>query len=171
MTTEKLYLTPGGQERLRRRLARARADYQAVCDDNPVAIEAGDNSGWHDNFAFEDNQRKMHQLARRIKDLEWIALHSEIVRSCSEPPGRVVLGSVVVLRFDDEDSEREIYLAGYDDGDPSIGRISYNSPLGRQILGTKPGDELEVRLAGGRRRLEIIDVLAAPVEEGRCEAD
>ena len=31
--------------------------------------------------------------------------------------------------------------------------------------------ELEVRLAGGRRKLEIIDVLAATAEEKRCEAD
>ena len=159
--------TPGGFRRLQRRIAEARAAWKAVCDDNPAALESGDTSGWHDNFAFEDNLRQLHQLGRRVRDLERVAGLAEIVPPLRAAPERVVVGATVRLAEDDGD-ERLVWIAGYDDGDPPAGRISYNSPLGRVLIGAEAGDVRVLRVEGRERRLEVVDLGPSPVGEGEA---
>ena len=70
MDGPRLLTTAAGQQRTASRLNKVRDAYDAVCASNGAAAEAGDNSVWHDNFDYEENQRQMHQLARRFRDLE-----------------------------------------------------------------------------------------------------
>lgn len=164
MTQARYYFTREGLARFHARLEEARAAYKAVCDDNPEARESGDSSVWHDNFAFEENQRQMHQLARRVRDMERILERAELVEARSRAPGRVVLGARVRYRFDDEERERSCAIASYQDGDPASGRVSYDSPLGRALVGARCGDEVELVVAGRARFVEVvaIEVAAEP---------
>jgi len=164
--SQRYVYTPGGLSRLRDRIASARAAYKAVCDDNPAALESGDTSGWHDNFAFEENQRQMHQLARLVRDLEAVAAQATVVPVPRHEPERVILGAKVAYRFLDEASERRGWLAGWEDGDPERGRISYNSPVGAALTGAEPGETREVRIGGALRQVEVVEVLC--LEEGEC---
>lgn len=161
-------LTPGGMKRLRERLDRTRAEYQAVCDDNPAALESGDSSGWHDNFAFEDNQRRMQMLAGRIRTLERMVERAEVTPGVTGTPERVVVGTTIRWRFEEEAEERCVWLAGFDDGEPKQGRISYNSPLGRALLGASVGELREVKLAGRERHIEVLALGPTPAEERRA---
>ena len=70
MSIDKLPTTPAGLRRLNQRLAAARQRYLDICADNEDAAGAGDTSVWHDNFAYEENQRQMHALARRLRDMQ-----------------------------------------------------------------------------------------------------
>ncbi len=164
--SQRYVYTPGGIARLHQRIASARAAYKAVCDDNPAALESGDTSGWHDNFAFEENQRQMHQLARQVRDLEAVAAQAIVVPIPIHEPDRVVLGVKFSYRFVDETSTREGWLAGWEDGDPDHGRISYNSPVGVALTGAEPGDTRDVRVGGVVRQLEVLDVSC--LETDRC---
>lgn len=158
--------TPGGILRLRQRLCQARLAYKNVCDSNPEAMEAGDSSVWHDNFAYEENQRQMHMLARRVRDLRQMMEAVEVVPLPVAPPQAVSIGTRV--RFvDDLGRERTVWIAGYDDGDPSSGRLSYNSPLARALLNASEGDQRELQLGGGRRTLEVIEISPAEQEDDR----
>jgi len=161
----RVVLTPGGKRRLQLRLALVRAEFDAVVADNPAALESGDTSGWHDNFAFEENQRRMHQLAHRVRELERILDRAEVVVPLREAPERVVVGTLVHWRFQDEPQVRSVWLAGYEDGDPSAGRVSYDSPFGRALLGAEEGDLREVTVAGRRRQLEILSCGPTPPED------
>lgn len=158
------YFTPGGLERLRARIQATQAEYKAVCDDNPAALESGDSSGWHDNFAFEENQRQMHRLAARIRELQRVFDQSELTPPLTAVPPRVVIGANVTWQMDDDDA-RTCWIAGYDDGDPAKGRLSYNSPLGKAMLGAVPGDMRSVMLAGQERWIEILSIGPTPPEE------
>lgn len=151
------YLTPAGRARLAVRAAAAREAYMKVSADNPEALESGDTSGWHDNFAFEENMRQMHQLARRVRDLEEILLLAEVVPPHPNPD-RAYIGTRVHWRFADEPQARVSVIAGYDDGDVDLGRLSYNSPLGRCIVGAEPGESREFYNNGQRREVEILAV-------------
>lgn len=150
-------LTPGGLTRLEQRIRAARAAYQGVIDDNPAALEAGDNSGWHDNFAYEENQRQMHQLARRVRDLELLRQRVRLAPLLATAD-RARVGTAVRFQFEGEDQVRACWIAGYDDGNPERGRVSYNSPLGRTLLGAEAGDTREVIMAERRRTLLLLDV-------------
>lgn len=165
--------TPGGMRRLNATIARVRAEYQAICDDNPAALESGDTSGWHDNFAFEENQRQMHRLARRVRDLERVQALAEEVSLLEEEPERVILGASVTWCFaDNPDDVRTVWIAGYEDGHPDVGRISYNSPLGACLIGAEEGDVRELRAGGRVRRIEVLEVGPTPVgaDEDREQA-
>jgi len=159
-TRDAYYFTAGGLARFRARLEAARAAYRAICDDNPAAREAGDSSVWHDNFAFEGNQRLMHQLARRVRELEHVLEQAEVVTLGGAAPDRVTLGVRVVYRLDDDREARWCVIVGYDEGAPKQRRVAYDAPLGRALLGARVGDERELELAGGMRwaRVESIEL-------------
>ena len=128
MSPTPLYTTPVGFNRLKERIAAARRAYLEVCSTNEEAAGAGDSSVWHDSFAYEENQRQMHQLSARVADLERSAAAIRVVPAAAEAPDRVRVGCRVTLLFLDDDSERTLYVAGWDDGDPAAGRISYTAP-------------------------------------------
>jgi transcription elongation factor GreA len=48
---------------------------------------------------------------------------------------------------------------GPDESDVEKGRISVVSPLGKALLGKKPGDELIIETPGGKRAYELVDIL------------
>lgn len=165
------YFTRDGLARFQQRLEAARLAYKQVCDDNPDARESGDSSVWHDNFAFEENQRQMHQLAGRVRELERVLDHAELVEVPAEAPQRVVLSARVRYRFEDDDAERACIIASYGDGDPSAGRVSYDSPLGRALLGARRGDEVELIVAGQSRWVEVVAIEPTrPAPEGAAGA-
>ncbi len=163
--SQRYVYTPGGIARLRARIAAARAAYKAVCDDNPAALESGDTSGWHDNFAFEENQRQMHQLARQVRDLETVASQATIVPVPRREPERLILGARFSYRFLNDAELRVGWLAGWEDGDPETGRVSYNSPLGIVLVGAEPGEVRQFRHGGHVRAVEVVDVTCLSEEQ------
>jgi transcription elongation factor GreA len=46
-------------------------------------------------------------------------------------------------------------LVGQTEADAKVGRISYNSPLGRALIGRQVGDEVEVTTPSGERYYKI----------------
>jgi transcription elongation factor GreB len=150
------HTTPAGHRRLLQRLADSRARYEAICATNGDAADAGDNSVWHDNFAYEENQRQMHAAARAVRDLQR-ALQSVVIVQPPAHPDRVALGTTVVL----EDQRGVLHrwsIAGFEDGDPTVGRVSYTAPLARALMGREPGDVVAWRLDGKPVELEVLSV-------------
>ncbi len=159
---ERLFTTAEGYERFRHRLDRARAAYDAVTASNGEAAEAGDNSVWHDNFAYEENQRQMHQLARRVRDLTEAMRRLQVVVP-PPSPSRVGLGSAVTV--DDGARTERFVIAGYEDGEPERRRVAYTAPLASSLLGAEIGEVRAVSVGGRRRELEVISIEAASPEE------
>jgi transcription elongation GreA/GreB family factor len=62
------------------------------------------------------------------------------------------------VRVRDADGEEEYTLVRRGEGDPAHGRISTESPVGRALLGARPGDEVEVQTPGGIRVLTIVEL-------------
>ena len=63
---------------------------------------------------------------------------------------RIVFGATVTLR-DDADKPIRYQIVGQTEADAKVGRISYNSPLGRALIGRKVGEEIEVTVPSGDR--------------------
>jgi transcription elongation factor GreA len=73
--------------------------------------------------------------------------------------GEVQPGSRVRVR--DADGEEEEYtVVRKGDADPTQGRISTESPVGRALLGGRRGDEVTALTPGGIRALTIVEVAA-----------
>lgn len=157
-----LFTTAPGLLRFRERVDRARAAYDAVIASNGDAAEAGDNSVWHDNFAYEENQRQMHQLARRVCDLTDALRRLHVVEP-SAAPTKVEIGSAVTI--DDGTRTERFVVAGYEDGDTDLRRVAYTAPLATALMGAEVGDARTVRVGGRVRELEVVAIEAVPAEE------
>jgi len=159
----RLFTTVAGYDRFVARVAKVRAAYDAVIASNGDAAEAGDNSVWHDNFAYEENQRQMHQLARRVRDLLDVQRRLEVVAP-SPTSSRVCFGCAVLVEGEDGEVER-LVIGGYEDGDPDLRRVAYTAPLALALVGAEPGDTRQVRVGGKARELTVISIELARAEE------
>lgn len=154
---ERFLTTPAGLRRFQDRLKDAIESYDRVVSTNAEAADAGDSSVWHDNFAYEENQRQMHQWARRIRDLRQTLTRMEVI-SPPTCPERVQVGCMVVLCNLDDDTEHTYIIAGYEDGDLSQHRLSYTAPLARALIGGEEGEVRSLRVGGRDRRFEILAI-------------
>lgn len=92
-------------------------------------------------------QARTAQLHRRLAALNMVNLDRI-------PRDKVGLGSVVtVVAEGAEETVFEIVVP--EDADPTIGRISPSSPIGKCLLGHEEGDTVEVRVPAGVRSYEI----------------
>jgi transcription elongation GreA/GreB family factor len=97
----------------------------------------------------------------RIADLE-VAVAA--VRALAPRPFTddqpVALGALVVV--DDDGRRLTYFVASHGGGEPladgTVQVVTPRSPLGVALVGKQPGDVVELRLAGRRRELEILDI-------------
>jgi transcription elongation factor GreA len=94
---------------------------------------------------------KLGQLRGRLRELSMI----DMTRI---PRDRAGLGSVVTVLDVDKGEETTYYLVTSEEADVANGRISTSSPIGKGLLGKKPGDSVKIQIPGGAREMEILKV-------------
>ena len=110
-----------------------------------------------ENADYLDAREEQALLERRIARLEE-RLRTARVVDPQPGNGRVDVGERVRLR-DLESGERlELELVGPLEADPSAGRISVVSPLGKAVVGLRRGQVASVDAPLGRRRLRVVAV-------------
>lgn len=67
---------------------------------------------------------------------------------------KVVFGATVTL-LDEDEKKVKYQLVGQVEADANQGRISYNSPLGRALIGRQVGEDVEVTTPSGDRYYAI----------------
>ena len=83
----------------------------------------------------ESLERQLSTVENQIKEIE--SLPTTLLHS------NVVIGSLATLEF--EGGVTKTYLLINSPGDPNLGLISTFSPLGKELLGRKIGDRIEVK--------------------------
>jgi transcription elongation factor GreA len=71
------------------------------------------------------------------------------------PRDKVGLGSIVTVKHEATGDESVYEIVVPEDSDPTIGRISPSSPIGKCLLGHEEGDSVEVRVPAGTKAYEI----------------
>lgn len=93
------------------------------------------------------------QLSRRLATLSAALDAAEVVAD----KGCAVIGRRATLR--EADGQAATYAIVYPgDGDPTEGWISADSPLGRALIGARPGDVVEVGAPAGRWSVSVESV-------------
>lgn len=94
---------------------------------------------------------RIAQLRKRVQDLSMVDM-SKI------PHDRVGLGSTVVVLDLAKDAEITYKLVTSEDADVTKGLISTASPIGKGLLGKRPGDEVSIPSPGGVRKMEVLSL-------------
>lgn len=87
--------------------------------------------------------------------LDALILAAEVVPALVTPPLTACFGARVVT-LDEDDVEMAVTLVGEHEADPAGGRINFQSPLGRALIGAAVGDTVVWRRPAGPRGLEVI---------------
>ena len=131
--------------------------------DRPQNIRAIEEARAHgdlsENAEYAAAKDRQGFIEGRIGELEFKVANAEIIETRKLPKDRVVFGSKVLLENIDTGEDVEYQLVGPDESDIEKGRISISSPLGKAILGKKPGDELTFEVPGGKRFYELVEIL------------
>ena len=128
--------------------------------ENIKAIEEARAHGdLSENAEFAAAKDRQGFIEGRIGELEFKLANADIILPDHLPKDRAVFGSKVLLENIETGEEVEYRLVGPDESDIAKGRISVSSPLGKAILGKKPGDELTLEVPGGKRIYEFVQIL------------
>jgi transcription elongation factor GreA len=119
------------------------------------ALEHGDLK---ENAEYHAAKEQQKQIDNRLADLADILGNSQIVDPTELEHARVSFGSTVVVCDMSTDEEMTYTIVGGCESNPDMGLISFSSPLAKQLLGKEEGDEVKVRLPGGEKELEVVDV-------------
>ena len=141
--TEPVLLTPEGLERLKQELETIRERRKEAGERMRDAFQPGDIE---DNPEYEQAKEEVGLLDSRIYELEEMIGRAQIIHerhgSVAEP------GSTIEI--EDNDGLVETYhLVGAVESDPSSGRISIESPVGRALVGKRKGDKVTVSVPSG----------------------
>lgn len=154
----KKYITRAGFEKLREQFRRLLYEERPrVTREVAVAAAHGDRS---ENYEYKLGKRKLREIDANIHRLQKQLESYEVVDPAARPrTDRVFFGATVTVQ--DEDGEEATYqIVGGDELDESLGpgRISYEAPLGRALLGKREGDAISVRRPAGEVELTILKV-------------
>ena len=131
--------------------------------ERPQNIKAIEEARAHgdlsENAEFDAAKERQGFIEGRINELGYKLATADIILTENLPKDRAVFGSKVLLENIDSGEEVEYRLVGPEESDIKEGRISVSSPLGKAILGKKPGDELTLIVPGGKRIYEFLDIL------------
>ncbi len=118
------------------------------------AISYGDLS---ENSEYDEAKNEQAFVEKRITELEEQIKAAEIISESKDAKGVVQIGSTVKLRFPNKE-EHEYTIVGSTEADPTMHKISNESPVGEAILGKKAREVVEVLAPGGKFKYEILKV-------------
>jgi transcription elongation factor GreB len=154
----KKYITRAGFEKLREQFRRLLYEERPrVTREVAVAAAHGDRS---ENYEYKLGKRKLREIDANIHRLQKQLESYEVVDPAARPrTDRVFFGATVTVQ-DEDGAEATYQVVGGDELDESLGpgRISYEAPLGRALLGKREGDAVSVRRPAGEVELTIVKV-------------
>ena len=149
------YLTPEGLAKLEAELESLNTvKRHGVADRIQKAKEMG---GTVDNAEYDEAKNEQAFIEGRILTLDNIIHNAVIISGPAKKSALVQVGSTVTVR--NPKGKRDKYvIIGTAEADPSQGKISNLSPIGKALLGKRAGDVAEVTAPSGKLKLEILTV-------------
>jgi len=144
-THEKYPILADGYQKLTDELKRLRDERPRIVDAIEEARAHGDLS---ENAEYHAAKERQGQVEATVSDLEDKVSRAQIIDPKELSGDKVVFGATVVL-LDEDDKPVKYQLVGEREADAKKGKISYNSPLGRALIGRVVGDEVELTVPAG----------------------
>lgn len=112
-----------------------------------------------ENAEYHAAKDKQGFIEGRIHEIEAKLSNAEVIDIATLSGSRVVFGCTVKVVDSLTDEEKTYKIVGDDEADLKAGKISYNSPIARALIGKEEGDESTIRAPGGDRRVEITTII------------
>jgi transcription elongation factor GreA len=151
-TAEKVPMLAEGHRKLNDELRRLRIE------ERPAIVEAIEAARAHgdlsENAEYHAAKERQGHVEATIADLEDQLSRAMVIDPSTLSGDKIVFGATVTL-IDEDEKKVKYQLVGQNEADAKVGRISFNSPLGRALIGRQAGDEVEVTTPSGARYYEV----------------
>lgn len=147
MVRKSISITAEGKADLERELDELIKGRPIITEKIATARAFGDLSE-NEEYSSARNEQKMAE--NRILEIQEILKNAKIIRGGNTD--KVSLGATVKLNMGGR--EVEYSLVGATEANPLDGKISNESPIGKAILGRKPGDEIDFN----GKKIKILEI-------------
>ena len=148
-------ITPSGYQVLYDELRKlADIERPKIVDEVSQAAAQGDRS---ENAEYIYGKKKLREIDKRMRFLKKRLDASKVINPGTQHGEQVLFGAHVTV--ENEEGKNHIwYIVGEDEADPSGGKISWKSPVGRALLYKFPGDLATIGTPNGERELTVVKV-------------
>lgn len=157
MNEKPVYLTEEGLENLEAKLDELvnvkRPELAARLN---KAIKQGDLS---ENADYITAKEAQGFLEGQIQEIQHKIRNAVLIEETENGDGRVRLGSHVTVLEMGYDDKETYHVVGPTEADPSKGKISHESPLGKALLGHSVGDEVTIHAPAGEIVFKLLEVV------------
>ena len=110
-----------------------------------------------ENAEYEAAKNEQAFVEGRIKELDLLLATAKVIDETAPHGSTAQVGSVVTIQEDGEKPETYT-IVGAAEANPSAGRISNESPLGKALINKKSGDKVQVDAPQGAFTVQIVKV-------------
>lgn len=146
-SVEKMPMLAEGLKMIEDQLKLLKAERPIIVEAIEVARAHGDLS---ENAEYHSAKERQGHVEASIGDLEDRLSRAMVIDPKSLSGDKIVFGATVTL-IDEADKPVRYQLVGQMEADAKVGRISYNSPLGRALIGRKVDEDVEVTVPSGEK--------------------
>jgi transcription elongation factor GreA len=118
-------------------------------------LKAREHGDLRENAEYKAAKERQSFLQARIGQLQQRVAALSLINLDRIPRDKVGLGSTVTLVRTDNGEEIVYDIVTPEEADPTQGRISPSSPIGKCLLGHEQGDVVDVRVPSGAKQYEI----------------
>ena len=149
------FLTREGFEKLQDELDTLRTQRrQEIAQRLHEAMEGGELI---ENAEYEAAKNEQAFVEGRIKELEVLLATARVVEDV-QLADTVQVGATVVIKEEGSKDTETYSIVGAAEANPSIGKISNESPLGKALINKKKGDKVQVDAPQGTFVVSIVKV-------------
>jgi len=156
MTEKDVFLTPEGLKKVELELEDAKIiKRREVAERIKQALDFGDIS---ENSEYDQAKNEQAKLEERIAKLESILRNAKLIDEDDITTDMVSVGSKVLVLDVEYEEEMEYTIVGSAEANPYEGKISNESPVGKALLGSKPGAVVDVLVPDGVLKYKVIRI-------------
>jgi transcription elongation factor GreA len=156
MVNQVQYLTPEGLKNLENRLKYLiEVRRPEVAERLRQSLEEGGDLS--ENAEYEDAKNEQAFVEGEVLRLETILSSAQVIEDTGKKD-KVVLGARVTIVEEGTKDKEIYYLVGSAEANPTEGKISSESPLGKALLGKKVGDKVKVDAPAGEITFVVKDI-------------
>ena len=151
---KKYLLTAEGLEKLKKELeVLVNERRKEIIERIQEAVAHGDLT---ENADYAQAKEEQDFIEGRIQELEETIKNAELIKTGGSR-NIVAIGSTVKLQANGQ--EKVYTIVGSNEANPANGRISNESLVGQKLIGTKPGDKIQVETPAGKIAYEVVEIL------------
>ena len=155
--TERIPITKQGAAKLKQELVTL-LSIERPAIQRQIA-EAREHGDLRENAEYHAAKERQGFIEGRIQEINAKLPHLEVIEIDKNASGKVAFGATVTMLNVETEEEITYQIVGPEEADLKKGRISFQTPIGKALIGKQEGDVVKIQIPKGAIEVEINQIL------------